>query len=242
MLASSLYQQAKPELANGCLRMILLIAALAAGQSTAAAQTVVGTITRPGLRPYSLAVYESGNKVFISDAATGHVLIYDGDSMSLLNELALPGITRDACMVVDETRGKLYVGDGRGRVAVVNAITNTVIGPIEASDAGCVSAKDEALSRVYAIKETSPAVLYVINTADDSLSTVSLSNAGLTTGLGVNPLTHEVFVGYLQGNSLDIIDGITLTRTRKQSLRLAGGLQRLLDLRPQYQHDQAGEQ
>ena len=54
-------------------------------------QTIVGKITRPGLKPWSLAVYESGNKLFVGDRETGNLLIYDGTSLDLLAELPIDG-------------------------------------------------------------------------------------------------------------------------------------------------------
>lgn len=175
-------------------------------------QTVVGTISRPGLRPWSLAFYEAGNKLFVGDRATGNLLIYDGSSMALLAELSIDGGAGGSSMVIDEPSGKLYLSTFPGgyHVAVINAITNQLIRYINVDTYGLE--KDEGLRRVYAIGRLSRD-LYVVDVPTDGVGSVPLSHAGLTSGLGVNPITHEVFIGYLQGNSLDIVDGTTLTRT-----------------------------
>ena len=78
-------------------------------------QTVVGTITRSGLFPTAVAVYETGDKVLIVDKTTSHLLIYDGTSLALQTELTLTGAICDSAaslqppMAVDETQGKAYV-------------------------------------------------------------------------------------------------------------------------------------
>jgi YVTN family beta-propeller protein len=185
-----------------------LIAFLALALAPAlSAQTVVGTITRAGLEPFDLAVYEAGNKLFVIDSSTDHVLVYDGASLTLLDELTLTGGTGYG-MVVDEPHGKLYMRTGDNKLAVINAATNVVTGYIDVN--AKYLPKDEGLGRVYGVVGNN--TLVAIDVATDTYSSVTLSGAGLVSGLAVNPVTHEVFVSYLQGNSLDIIDGLSLTR------------------------------
>lgn len=176
-------------------------------------QTVIGTISRPGLEPWNLAVYEIGNKLLICDNATGHLLIYDCASLALQTELTIEGGVGGSSMLIDETSGRVYIPTfpGGHHVAVINAVANQLIHYIDIDTYGLE--KGDSLRRLYGISTIAPFYLYVIDMNTESWQTVSLSNAGLTSGLGVNSITHEVFVGYLQGYALDIINGSTLNRT-----------------------------
>ena len=49
-----------------------------------AGENVVGQITRPGLKPSAVAVYEAGNRVFVGDDITGNIYIYDGTTLAEL--------------------------------------------------------------------------------------------------------------------------------------------------------------
>ncbi len=176
-------------------------------------QTVVGKITRPGMKPWSLAVYEKGNKVFIGDKETGNLLIYDGTSLELLNELSIDGGCGGSSFCIHEESGKLYfcTFPSGNHVAVVDADADTLLYYIDID--GYVPIIDEELGQIYIKGRLAPFELYVIDVETEDVDTVSLSNVGLTSGSAVNPVTHEVFVGYLQGEGLDIIDGLTLERS-----------------------------
>ena len=176
-------------------------------------QTVVGEITRPGLKPWSLAVYENGNKVFVGDNETGNLLIFDGTSLELLDELSIEGGCGGSSFCIHEASGKLYfcTFPSGNHVAVVDANTNQLLKYLTID--GYVPQVDEELGQVYIVSRLSPYVLYVIDVETDEFVTVSLCNgAGLTSGSAVNPVTHEVFIGFLHGDSLDIVNGETLER------------------------------
>ena len=71
-------------------------------------QTVIGKISKPGLKPWGLAIYENENKLFVADEATGHLLVYDGNSFTQLAEIAIDGGASDA-LIVAESSGKVYI-------------------------------------------------------------------------------------------------------------------------------------
>ena len=158
-------------------------------------QTVVGKITRPGMKPWSLAVYENGNKVFIGDKETGNLLIYDGTSLELLNELSIEGGCGGSSFCIHEESGKLYfcTFPSGNHVAVVDADADTLLYYIDVD--GYVPIIDEELGQIYIISRLAPFELYIIDVETEDVDTVSLSNVGLTSGSAVNPVTHEVFVG-----------------------------------------------
>ncbi|MCK4404588.1 MAG: beta-propeller fold lactonase family protein [candidate division Zixibacteria bacterium] len=183
-------------------------------------QTVVGTITRPGMLPYYLAVYEGGNKLFVGDADTDHLLIYDGHSFDLLAEFAIEGGVGP--MVVDEASGKLYMGTGC-TAAVVDAVADTLIRYIDLqgspqSFAGLAS--DSSLGKVYVLyTDAFYEPLHVIDVATDSVTQVPLAGFGLRVALAVNPVTHEIFITNLHRDTLDIVDGQTLATARVPATR-----------------------
>ncbi len=177
------------------------------------AQTVIGTITQLNSEPWTLAVYEAGNKLFVGDHYSRNLLVYDCLTFDLLATIPIQGGAAGAAMVVHEQSGKLYLCTYPGgyHVAVVDAVNNQVIKYLAVD--GYVPKIDQALGKIYIVSRLAPFKLFCIDVATDQINSVSLSNDGLTSGMDVNPITHEVFVGYLQGDSLDIIDGNTMTRT-----------------------------
>ena len=177
------------------------------------AQEVIGTITHTGFRPWSLAVYEAGDKLFVGDRETGNLLIYDGTSLDLLAELPIDGGSGGSSFVVHEASGKLFFSTFPygNHMAVIDAGTNELIEYLEIDGQG--KAIDQDLGKVYTIRRYGPFILYSIDAYTHSSDSVELSNAGLTSGLETNPVSHEVFIGYLQGNALDIVDGTTMELT-----------------------------
>ncbi len=177
-------------------------------------QMVVDTITNPGFVPSYMAVYETGNKLFVSDTESEHLLIYDCTTLNLIGELNLgyPGM-----MVVHESTGKLYLNiniDWGGKIAVIDAQKNELVRYIDGVN-GTLRI-DESLGKVYVLERIySDINLQVIDIATDSVSTVQLSGRYIYSSIKVNPVTHEVFIGYraVGDEKLDIVDGTTMTRT-----------------------------
>jgi YVTN family beta-propeller protein len=146
-----------------------------------------------------------------------------GTSLDLLKELPIDGGCAGSSFCIHEATGKLYfcTFPSGNHVAVVDANTNQLLKylPID----GYVPSVDEQLGQIYIVSRQSPYVLYVIDINTDEFVTVPLCNeAGLTSGDEVNPVTHEIYIGFLQGDSLDIVNGETLKHKTVAGLRGRG--------------------
>ena len=192
--------------------LVAAIVAVLAG-TVAQAQLVVGRIDTPGLRPQALALYETGNRLFVFDDAVNAVRIYDASSLQALGSVALSFDTVIS-MVVDESRGRLYVGcfcPGviANFVAVIDAGQGTLVGYLASSGYTKLEG-DEARDRVYASYNGG---VSVIDAASDTITPISgITGGNLYTSMGVNPVTHELFVSNWSQNGgvLYVVDGTTL--------------------------------
>jgi uncharacterized protein (TIGR03437 family) len=183
-------------------------------------QTVIGSITRPGLRPAEVAVFEAGNRVFVFDDATQKIYMFDGVTHAELNSIpATPGpdpdLPRLPGMVVHEQRGKLYALSSGG-ILVIDAFTGALIRTLPGyiSDYWTLKetprlALDSNAGKLYAVSPT--AGLRQINTLNDSETTVP--GAGILCPIAVNPVTHEVFGAGPSLRTMTIVDGLTLAVT-----------------------------
>jgi YVTN family beta-propeller protein len=175
-------------------------------------QTVVGTITRPGLAPSGLAVYEAGNKLCVFDDRTNHLLIYDGATLALEKEIIFSQPISDpfSCsdMAVNETEGKLYICIGTENwpeKGVIIAIVDLV--------GDLVSAE---ISLPGLLPQTTPRFIYdqlinkifIANLIVD-LNSNAVTQNNLFSGGVLNPVTHEVFEENTNTGKLRIINLIT---------------------------------
>jgi YVTN family beta-propeller protein len=192
--------------------MTLLLPALLCGQ------TVVGTITRPNFRPFSVAVYETGNKIFVADDASGRVYIYDGANNAELGFVSIGA--KIHAMVVDETKGKLYAASlEKRKIGVVNAVTGAFIGYLSGTYSNVFDlTQDQNLGKVYALSLEG---LTQIDVATDSETNIPGFDGGGFQSMAVNPVSHEIFVTRFIQNVLEIVDGMSLTKTTISGL---GGL------------------
>lgn len=176
-------------------------------------QTVVGTISKPGMQPTAVAVYEAGNKFFVADKTSGNVYIYDGTTLEELGFVYV-GLDEVSEMVVDEEYGKLYACDIWlvPKIAVVDAATGTFIRHIVDLPVPGVSpliVHDESLHKVYS---TYGGKFFQIDVATDTVTSVPTITGGVA-DIAVNPVTHEVFMCGYQYDRLNIVDGVTLEHT-----------------------------
>jgi YVTN family beta-propeller protein len=186
-----------------------LVVMIAATPLSLFGQRVVGTISKPGLQPWGVAVYEAGNKVFIADHATSHLLIYDENTFVLLGEVSIDG-AGGSFMVVDETRGKLYAG-GAQKIAVVNITTGVLIDYLSGTYENLFGlVHDESLGKLYTLSIEG---LRQIDIATDSITVIPGFGGGGYEFIAVNPVTHEVFVTRVIEDVLVIVDGISLSQT-----------------------------
>lgn len=190
------------------------------GQDVLAAPSLVGTITRPNLTPRSVAVYQPANKVFVGDDTTGNVYIYDGATLAELGVVFVGrGLTT---MVVDEARGRLYAASlFEKKIGVVDAVQGVFVRYLENPDpvfgfpryANVFKghlALDEPLGKLYALALEG---LVQIDLATLAETPIPGFGGGGFEGLGVNPVTHEVYVTRYIQDATVVVDGVTLQQT-----------------------------
>ncbi len=188
----------------------------------------MGTISRPDLRPFAVAVYEAGDRVFVADNTTGNLYTYDGSTLAEIGSAFIGTWVSD--LLVHEPTGKLYVmSTTEDKVVVVDAATGAFIRYLGGSyPEGFTLLQDESLGKVYVL--SADTVLTQIDIATDIETNISLSSfitiAGRPSGiLAVNPVTHEVFVTRTREtgatSSLDVINGVTLEKT--EAFGIGGG-------------------
>ncbi len=186
-------------------------------------QTVVGKISRPNLRPYAVAVYEAGNKIFVADDASGNLFTYDGNTNSEINSAAIGA--KVSSMLVHQASGKLYaLSFDAKKIAVVDAKTGAFIKHLPGKyptgftflGSGDL-ALDDKLGKVYAF--VSGDTVAQIDIATDNITPIALSPASAVffTVMAVNPTTNELFITRTQPNAaasfLEIINGSTRQKT-----------------------------
>ncbi|HEX9652602.1 MAG TPA: beta-propeller fold lactonase family protein [bacterium] len=182
-------------------------------------QNSIGVLSKPNLQPYSVAVYEGGNQVFVADDASGNVLIYDVLSLAELGSVQVG--KKIYTMTVDEASGKLYAGSvEQQKIAVVNAATGEFLKYLDGNYANIFSIEsDPALNKIYALSLNG---LTQIDIATDAETEIPGLGGGGFEAMAVNPVTHEVFVTRFIQNELVIVNGNSLDTTRVSGLGGAG--------------------
>ncbi|MBN2432924.1 MAG: beta-propeller fold lactonase family protein [Acidobacteria bacterium] len=174
-------------------------------------QTVTGTITKAGLDPTAMVIFEAGNRLFVADKASGNLYMFDGTTLEELNAVHLD-FDWVIGMVIDETYGKLYAADYWlvRKIAVIDAWTGALIRYIEGLDIPGQTpelAIDQEIHKVYASFRTT----YQIDVATDAVTVLPVTDG--IADIELNPVTHEVFLCGYQGDRLNIINGLTLAHT-----------------------------
>jgi hypothetical protein len=183
-------------------------------------QTVVGKISRVGLEPFSVEVYEKENKVVIGDNKTGNLYFYDCTTLSEKGSVHIGSEILQ--MVIDEVSGKIYATCEAPpslitKIAVVDAKTETFIrylsegswwGGYWLQPDGFVM--DSELRKLYALHIEG---LTQIDMVTDEETEVPGFGGGGIEAIGINPVTHEVFVVRRFETYLAIINGKTLEKT-----------------------------
>jgi hypothetical protein len=113
--------------------------------------------------------------------------------------------------VIDEPTGKMFVTVGdpnRGRLAIIEIDT----GVVRESEPAYVAAVDTDEERRIVFVLSAAGVdggLQMVDADTENVGqTLPLSSGGLTSGFGVDPTTHDVYVGYLQGSQLQVFSGV----------------------------------
>jgi len=200
-------RRVSPSLGRTALALCLVMLTLAplTGQST------VTTATRAGLDPTAMAVFETGNRLFVADKASGNLYMFDGTTLEELNAVPLD-FDWVIGMVIDETCGKLYAADYWlvRKIAVIDAWTGALIRYIEGLDIPGQTPElviDQDLHKVYASFRTT----YQIDVATDAVTVLPVTDG--IADMELNPVTHEVFLCGYQGDRLNIVNGVTLAHT-----------------------------
>lgn len=175
-----------------------------------AGQTIVGTISKTGMQPFAVAVYEKGGKVFIADNSTGNLYMYDEATLTEEGYLYIGKEIHE--MVVHEGSGKLYAASwswSDKNITVVDASTCAFITKINLGYGDL--AVDEELGKVYSLLGTR--VLQIDVKTDSVVEIPNIGSSKPYFGIAVNPVTHEVFISNFFQLYLDVIDGVTLEHT-----------------------------
>jgi DNA-binding beta-propeller fold protein YncE len=198
------------------------LALLGPASVATAAPTVVGSIPFSGGEPLAVAVYEAGNKVFVTEDNAGKLYIFDGATHQVLNTIDVGGAAFD--LTVNETHGKVYVGsnkgccttgitEGNGLISVVDADTNQLITQFNPGDQGNDSkftlANDEVADRVYLAFHSG---IGVIDPATDQFTMLTPPEPitpWVPTKVVVNTVTHTAYIDDYGRNRLVTVDGAT---------------------------------
>ena len=193
--------------------MVALLALLAvqAGQP-ASGQTLVGTISRSGWAPTSLALHRPGGLLLVGDSNSASVFAFDARTLAARGSVAVD-LLRVSDLVVDEASGRAFAscfGIDCGDVAVIDLGTMAPLGVID-TDTNTKLAQDQTLGKVYALHRFG-----FLQVDAGTLTTVAnpAIHGNINRQMAVNPVTHEVFIStFMSGGIMDIVDGITLQHT-----------------------------
>ena len=167
------------------------------------AQTVVGTITRPGLKAWNMAVYENENKLFVSDWGSNHVLIYDGGTLSLLAEIDPGGLPGG--LIVSQQTGTVFLNQAsENRTAIINATMLQLTDYLYGISGNM--AIDETLGKLY-VCEFPNTDLHVVDITSKTVTTLTKHTQDQ---IRLNPVTHEVFLNPMSSSNLEVLDGNTM--------------------------------
>jgi DNA-binding beta-propeller fold protein YncE len=186
--------------------------------SASAAPSVVDTISFPGGEPLDVAVYETGNKIFVTEDNGGDLYIIDGTTHQILNIVDVGGAAFD--IAVNETYGRVYVASdkaccttgitpGTGLISVIDADTNQFISQFDPGPQGNVSffalESDEVHDKVYVGFYSG---VGVIDASNDQFSLIPGAPVA-PDQIEVNTVTNKVYLIRFNLNSLKVIDGVT---------------------------------
>jgi len=203
--------------------LVCLSPALARGQ------IVVGTINSPAATKWiSMALYQTGGKLFIADNTNAQILVYDANSLGYLNTISLSSFlpSRPQTMAVHDGTGTLYVAVSTGMatsdstIVIINAATNSIVDTITNIGWDVALGIDESRARLYTLGyisfagQTLTAIDCTTNGIVGSLNITSLMGLGLlvrSTDTWLNPLTGELVIGNLHYDKFVVVNGPAMT-------------------------------
>jgi YVTN family beta-propeller protein len=158
-----------------------------------------------GAGPNGVGVNPANNRVYVANTGTNTVSVIDGNTNTSLGTPIRVG-SGPLGVGVNPATNLVYVGSQTSSVVtVINGTTNTAFKNI--TIAGPVGiGVDPSINRIYVATGSSVAVIN--GTSNTVLTSISLTSVGfIAVGVGVNPTTHLVYVGFLSGNSVAVING-----------------------------------
>ncbi|MBN2256011.1 MAG: beta-propeller fold lactonase family protein [Deltaproteobacteria bacterium] len=188
-------------------------------------QTVVGKISKTGMKPTAVAVYEKGNKVFISDKTSKDILVYSDTTNKQLATINLKN-TWVTNIIVDEEYGKAYcLGENpdwtNETIAVIDAVRNKLIRYIELPFQRTFAriAHDSSIHKVYGLCVGG---FIQIDVATDNVTTIPGIKGNPLRDIAVNPVTHDVYISNSKNRNFDIVNGLTLAQSKIPNITGAG--------------------
>jgi YVTN family beta-propeller protein len=195
-----------------------------AGSGGSAIATVsspyVATISIAGAQLTAMAVYETGNKIFVADDNSQSLHVIDGTTDKVI--ATIPNVGGSVFdIAVNETHGKVYAASavtnttgltsGTGLISVIDANTGQITKQFNPQGGGLSMfhlANDEVHDKIYLAFRTGTGV---IDAATDVLTLVAGADAGYPylTKIGLNTVTNEIFLPHFAKNRLNIINGNT---------------------------------
>jgi DNA-binding beta-propeller fold protein YncE len=173
------------------------------------AQTSVGQISKPNLRPQAVAAHEDGNHVFIADDTTGNLYRFDASTNTELDFVQVG--KKVSAIVVDEISCNVYVASHADRkISIIGGNQGTLSLVLARTYSNFPSlALDPGLRKVYALSAEGLVQIDINNNSETSIP----GFLGGIQALAVNTTTHEVFVTRFDSNVLGIVNGTTLATT-----------------------------
>lgn len=200
------------------LRILILWLIVCSAVIPVLGQETAGTIPFASSSPKCAAVYETGDRLFVCDnAATIH--IYNGTTLTGLGTVPLDSSANS--MVVHEGSGKLYAAiNALQKVAVINAATGTFSGYLSGTYPNSpILIVDESLGKLYILPSVFNTFgLWQVDTATDAETYIPGFDSGAYVTMALNPVTHELFLPYIVGDGMSIVDGVTLATSTVNNL------------------------
>ena len=206
--------------------VVVLIALLGTPAAANAAPSIVGTIPFPGNEPLDVEVYETGNKVLVTEDNTGKLYIFDGASLQQLASITVGSSAFD--LVVNETNAKAYVASdggccstgftqGNGLISVIDLTTNQLIeqinpGTSDPSTGACAWRTTRSTTGCTSAGATAPSTAASASSIRRTRTTTPWTIPGATPfpdDIEVNTVTNKVFLTRYFPEELVIVDGVT---------------------------------
>ena len=188
-------------------------------------QTVVGQISKPGMKPTAIAVYEKGRKLLIADKKAKEILVYNETTLKQVGSINL-GPVKLSNIIIDEKYGKAYcLGESpdwmNETIVVIDVKQNNYLREIELPFQRTYASMvhDPNLHKVYGL---SVGGLIQIDVATDSVTKIPGISGNAMREIAINPVTHDVYISNSQYHAFDIINGVTLAHSKILNLTGVG--------------------